>query len=115
MKEDRDNRKDLHQDKGKVAIIKEFLDSLKLLQNTIKLLYVDDSLDNMNYDFYNQLTDYYETLRPLNTLYNRVRNYMTRKPFSEEKFVLTFNSPTLLDGWDLNKEEANLGVILRKG
>ena len=114
LKEDRGNRKDLHQDKGKVAIIKEFLDSLKLLQNTIKLLYVDDSLDNMNYDFYNQLTDYYEILRPLNTLYNRVRNYMTRKPFSEEKFVLTFNSPTLLDGWDLNKEEANLGVVLRK-
>ncbi|MEW6527947.1 MAG: type V CRISPR-associated protein Cas12a/Cpf1 [Spirochaetota bacterium] len=114
LHEDRKDRNDLHQDKQKVAIIKEFLDSLKLLQNNIKLLYVDADLDNMNYDFYNKLSNYYETLRALNLLYNKVRNYMTRKPFSEEKFALTFNSPTLLDGWDLNKEKSNLGIILRK-
>lgn len=114
LQEDRGENSNLHQDKQKVGIIKDFLDSLKELQRFLKLLYIDVDIDNMNYQFYNELSVYYETLSPLNSLYNKVRNYMTRKPFSQEKFALTFNSPTLLDGWDLNKETSNLGIILRK-
>lgn len=114
LEEDRTGKSDLHQDKEKVAIIKEFLDSLKQLQWFLKLLYVSTPLDEKNYEFYNELEVYYEALLPLNSLYNKVRNYMTRKPYSVEKFKLNFYSPTLLDGWDKNKETANLSLILRK-
>jgi len=114
LQEDRTGKSDLHQDKEKVGIIKEFLDSLKQLQWFLRLLYVTVPLDEKDYEFYNELEVYYEALLPLNSLYNKVRNYMTRKPYSVEKFKLNFNSPTLLDGWDKNKETANLSIILRK-
>ena len=42
------------------------------------------------------------------------RNYLTSKGYSEEKFKLNFENSTLLDGWDVNKERDNSGIILRK-
>ena len=52
--------------------------------------------------------------RDIIPLYNKTRNYLTQKPYSNEKIKINFACPTLLNGWDLNKEEANLGVILLK-
>ncbi|MDR2189938.1 MAG: hypothetical protein LBP53_01820 [Candidatus Peribacteria bacterium] len=46
--------------------------------------------------------------------YDAIRNYLTQKPFSEEKIKLNFDCSTLLDGRDVNKENQNLGVILRE-
>ena len=43
-----------------------------------------------------------------------VRNYLTRKPYSTDKIKLNFENPTLVKGWDLNKEKDNTTVILRK-
>ena len=47
-------------------------------------------------------------------LYNKVRNYITKKPYSVEKMKLNFEQATLADGWDLNKETDNLCTILIK-
>ena len=55
-----------------------------------------------------------EKIKEIIPLYNKVRNYVTQKPYSTEKIKLNFECPTLLNGWDANKEEANLGVILLK-
>ena len=57
---------------------------------------------------------YYNELKDIIPLYNKTRNYLTQKAYSTEKIKLNFECPTLLNGWDLNKEEANLGVILLK-
>ncbi len=46
-------------------------------------------------------------------MYNKVRNHLTKKPSSKDKIKINFEAPTLLNGWDLNKEEANKSVILR--
>ncbi len=46
--------------------------------------------------------------------YNKLRNYLTKKPYSEAKWKLNFENPTLADGWDKNKESDNSTVILRK-
>ena len=51
---------------------------------------------------------------PLTKQYDAIRNYLTKKPFSEEKMKLNFDCSTLLGGWDVNKETQNLSVILRK-
>ena len=56
----------------------------------------------------------WEELDKITPLYNMVRNYLTRKPYSTEKIKLNFENSTLMDGWDLNKEQANTTVILRK-
>jgi len=47
-------------------------------------------------------------------VYNDLRNYLTKKPYSEDKWKLNFKNPTLADGWDKNKEETNFAVILQK-
>ena len=54
------------------------------------------------------------TLDQITPLYNKVRNYMTRKPYSTEKIKLNFENSTLLDGWDVNKEADNASIIFRK-
>jgi len=46
--------------------------------------------------------------------YNEFRNYLTKKPFNEEKTKLNFDCGQILSGWDKNKESEKLGVILRK-
>lgn len=47
-------------------------------------------------------------------VYDALRNYLTKKPYSEEKWKLNFENSTLADGWDKNKETDNAAVILRK-
>jgi hypothetical protein len=47
-------------------------------------------------------------------VYNKTRNFCTKKPFSTDKVKLNFNCQTLGAGWDLNKEGDNLCVILIK-
>ena len=49
--------------------------------------------------------------------YDLVRNYLTKKPQDDvkgNKLKLNFDNPTLMDGWDMNKEQANTTVIMRK-
>ncbi len=49
--------------------------------------------------------------------YDLIRNYLTKKPqddVKENKLKLNFNNPTLMEGWDLNKEPNNTTVILRR-
>ena len=50
----------------------------------------------------------------ISILYNKARNFLTKKEYSTEKFKLNFENPTLANGWDKNREVANLCVILRK-
>lgn len=47
--------------------------------------------------------------------YNHLRNYLTRKPWEDnKKWKLNFENPTLAGGFDKNKESSNFTVILRK-
>lgn len=56
--------------------------------------------------------DAYETIVQK---YNDIRNYLTKKPYSEEKWKLNFeNGSDFLGGWDQNQETKKYGTILRK-
>ncbi len=105
---------ELHKDKETVRRIKSFLDALMNLKHHLSYLHTEASNTEKNEDFYGLWDSCNEALSPLPRLYNKVRNRLTRKPFSEEKLKLTFDRSTLLDGWDINKEEANLSVLLEK-
>ncbi|MCR5260500.1 MAG: type V CRISPR-associated protein Cas12a/Cpf1, partial [Candidatus Gastranaerophilales bacterium] len=108
-KEYTNSSKDLQNDKESVEKIKQLLDSIKELQNFVKILIpkIDTEIDA---DFYNSLN--YETLTEIIPVYNKIRNYLTKKPYSEEKIKLNFDCPTLLGGWP--NENANLGIIFKK-
>ena len=71
-------------------------------------------VDNNNELFYAQFVSAFYELDSLCQKYNFIRNYATKKATSTDKFKLNFSKPTLLNGWDLNKEEANSNVLLRK-
>lgn len=57
---------------------------------------------------------YSQTETMLVSFYNQTRNHLSKKPFSTNKIKLNFNAPTLLNGWDINKEKDNKSIILRK-
>ena len=116
-----DEEDTLHQDKAKVAKIKHCLDSVKALMDFIKPLYVDlgrndesATAPEKDANFYHDFDICYERLQLIVPLYNKVRNYLTRKPYKTEKYKLNFENSTLLAGWDVNKEKDNTAVILIK-
>ena len=110
----RDNTKQLVKNEDSIAKIKNLLDDIKLLQEFVRILVPKDRTVEKDAKFYSELIPCYNELKDIIPLYNKTRNYLTQKPYSTEKIKLNFECPTLLDGWDVNKEEANLGVILLK-
>lgn len=108
------NSKQLLKDEQSIEKIKCLLDSIKKLQEFVKILIQEDRTGEKDVKFYSELIPYYDELKEIIPLYNKTRNYLTQKPYSTEKVKLNFECPTLLDGWDVNKEKANLGVVLLK-
>ena len=104
----------LSQNKPAVAKIKAMLDSLKDLQHFIKPLLgsgEENEKDELFYGGFQMIWDELDTITPL---YNKVRNWLTRKPYSTEKIKLNFDNAQLLGGWDVNKEPDCTSVLLRK-
>lgn len=106
--------KNLSQDKLTVMQLKELLDSFKNLQRFVKSLLGNGDEPEKDEKFYGELMQLWETINNITPLYNKVRNYSTRKPFSTEKVKINFENAQLLDGWDENKESTNASLILRK-
>lgn len=106
--------KNLAQDKDSVEKIKTLLDAFKELQRFVKPMLGEGTEAEKDEKFYGEFVALWEELNQITPLYNKVRNYMTRKPYSTEKIKLNFENSTLMDGWDVNKETANTTVILRK-
>ena len=106
--------KNLSQDKVNVEKIKNLLDTIKALQHFVKPLLGDGTESEKDEKFYGEFTALWEELDKITPLYNMVRNYLTRKPYSTEKIKLNFENSQLLGGWDENKEKDYLSVILRK-
>ena len=109
--------KKLGNQKGKdsdIEKIKTFLDSVMNIIHFIKPLNLKDESKEKDETFYSLFLPLFDQLNKTILLYNQVRNYVTKKPYSTEKIKLNFENSTLLDGWDVNKEQDNTSVILRK-
>lgn len=108
-------KKDNSFSKDEKATIKAFMDAILELLHFMKLLYIKPDFSEEKDDlFYGNFLTLYEDYQNCVKIYDRVRNYMTRKPYSDEKIKLNFDCSTLMDGWDVNKESANLCSILLK-
>lgn len=104
----------LIQDNDSIQKIKQFLDSVKDLQAFVKPLLGNGDENGKDERFYGDFLEYWNQLDLITPLYNMVRNYVTQKPYSIEKIKLNFKNPTLLNGWDLNKEINYTSIILRR-
>lgn len=104
----------LSQNKPAVAKIKALLDTLKDLQRFIKPLLGSGEENEKDELFYGSFQMMWDELDAVTPLYNKVRNWLTRKPYSTEKIKLNFDNSQLLGGWDVNKEPDCTGILLRK-
>ena len=86
----------LSQNKPEVAKIKKLLDAFKDLQHFVKPLLGNGEEVEKDEHFYGAFQTIWDELDTVTPLYNKVRNWLTRKPYSTEKIKLNFESPTLL-------------------
>lgn len=106
--------KNLSQDKLTVMQLKNLLDAFKALQRFIKPLLGKGNEAEKDEKFYGELMQLWGIIDEVTPLYNKVRNYATRKPYSTDKIKVNFENAQLFDGWDENKEENNAAIILLK-
>ena len=109
----RDSDKKLRERKEDVQKIKTALDSIMDVLHFVKPLHAGDGI-GQDESFYGQFDTLYYALCSIVPLYNKVRNYLTKKLGDAERIKLMFDKPTLADGWDLNKEKDNICVLLFK-
>ena len=109
------DKKRLSSNMPAVEQIKKLLDSVKEVERMIRLFLGTGREAEKDERFYGELAPLYESLRDFDALYNKVRGFMTQKPYSVEKIKLNFNNPQLLGGWDKNKESDYMSVLMRRG
>lgn len=101
---DKNNQYKLNEKKCEkdVEVIKQLLDSILDFYHFIKPLHTqikkdekDKGVDALEKDseFYGSFDSAFEDLKQIIPLYNKVRNFVTQKPFSTKKFKLNFNNP----------------------
>lgn len=107
------NLKNLQQEKEAATPIKNYLDEVQNLYHFLKLVDYRGE-EEKDSEFYSKLTDILNLLGEIVPLYNKVRNFVTKKPGEVKKIKLNFDCPQLAEGWDANIEQAKDSIILRK-
>lgn len=104
----------LNQSDEDIEVIKNLMDIYKSIQHFVKpLLGSGDEVEKDNV-FDSSLHAVWDALSIVTPLYNKVRNWLTRKPYSTEKIKINFENPQLLGGWDVNKEKDCSAVLLMR-
>ncbi len=114
LKTDYPENKSLISDDESIKKIKIFLDTLMDFLHFIKPLTAKGFIGEKEDAFYADFNVYFEQFENVTKIYDKVRNYLTQKPYSIEKYKLNFENSTLLDGWDQNKETANTSILFKK-
>lgn len=94
-------------------LVKNLLDAIKDFQHLVKSLNGTGKEENKDELFYGKLTSLYDSVADIDRLYDKVRNYITQKPYSKDKIKLNFDNPTFLKGWALGNEFANSAQLLK--
>lgn len=96
--------KNLARDKEGVGKLKNLLDAVKALQHFVAPLAATAEQPDKDERFYGQLMPLWLSLGQITPLYNKVRDYLTRKPYSVEKIKLNFECPKLMGGWSADEK-----------
>lgn len=106
------DEKKLSNNNEAIRLIKDVLDSVKALENTLKPLHGSGMEADRDEVFYGDFYALYERISLIDLLYDKVRNYITSKPYSNDKIKLNFENPQFLNGWEKNKEADYSGTII---
>lgn len=109
---------DLRFDKKQTIEIKNYLQSILDYYNLLRILYIDKDNERIisgeityNEEFYSELELILDSLSPIVTLYNKVRNYVTKSLKQEKKIKLNFECSQFLGGWSESQEMVKNGLI----
>lgn len=91
--------KKLSQNDHAVEKIKVLLDSIKDLEAVLKQFMGTDTETSKDERFYGDIQPVYDKLRDFDRLYDKVRNYITKKPYTNDKIKLNFQTSSFLRGW----------------
>ena len=104
-------------EKGEVnkKSIKKFLDSCNNLRRFVVQLSPKKlpKEKNQNTQWQDILESFLENFL-VTGVYNKTRNYITKRNRATKKIKINFQNSTLLDGWSESKEKDNWSVILKK-
>lgn len=90
-----------------IALIKDLLDGILEFYRKIEML-----LDSEDEGFIGVIAEFAGPLKNIILLYNKTRNYATRKTSDQlEKYKLTFENPQLGTGWS-QSVESNKGCVI---
>ncbi len=107
-------KKKLSKNETATELVKNHLDSIKRLEHILKPLLGNGKEEFKDNTFYGAFLPCYANISSIDKLYDKVRNYMTQKPYSLEKIKLNFDNPQFMGGWDRNKERDYRSVLLKK-
>lgn len=105
--------RDMLSDEAAAGKVKTYLDALLACLHAIRMFEAPEDL-RRDASFYSVLDEAAEAMRPVPSALDKLRNYLTQKPYSERKFKLNFGCSTLAAGWDVSKERENRCVLLRR-
>lgn len=101
-------------------IIQKVLDNYLSIIHAVKPLHLVKGrkpldIPDIDFGFYTEFREIFEFGESLIIgVYNKIRNHLTKKPFSTDKIKINFNNPTFLFGWDVNKARGNNANLLKK-
>lgn len=110
---DFENIKDLQQEKNAAIPIKAYLDEVQNLYHHLKLVDYRGE-EQKDTSFYSKFDEIFSGLSEIVPLYNKVRNFVTKKLGESKKVKLNFDNVSLAKGWDINKESDYTCILLRK-
>jgi len=108
---DFEKRDNLIKEKETAAPIKNFLDEVQNLYHYLKLVDYRGE-EQKDTDFYSKYDEILQTLSEIIPLYNKVRNFVTKKPNEVKKVKLNFDCSSFLNGWgtDYGTKEAHIFI-----
>lgn len=108
---DFEKRENLIKEKESATPIKGFLDEVQNLYHYLKLVDYRGE-EQKDTDFYSKYDEILQTLSEIVPLYNKVRNFVTKKPNEVKKVKLNFDCSSFLNGWgtDYGTKEAHIFI-----
>lgn len=96
----------------KISKLKSFHEAVLSLHQLLRIINCNESEKDVH--FYSNFEYLYTELSRIIPLYNNVKSFLTKKPYSTDKIKLNFGNSSLLDGWDKNYEHQKGCVLFRK-
>jgi len=102
----------------KISLVKNYCDASLRIYQMMRYFSLETKSEkdipvDCSTEFYNRFDEYYKDFNFIR-YYNAIRNFVTKKPFDDDKIKLNFESGNLLTGFDKNKESEKLGIFLRR-